>query len=213
MNIVNKKLNIKEFESYVNSFNFSPLNPSRIVLHHTWKPTTQEWQGQRSINGLKSFYEGKGWPAGPHLFIGEDGIWLFSPMNIVGVHAGEGNTKSIGIEVVGDYDNQVWTGKTKDNVLAVLKILKNKLNIKDNGIYFHRNFSTKSCPGNSITKEWVLKELNADPGLEKAIEEAQKVYDQALFDANKSANELSKAQASLALLKGRPIKKYIITTE
>lgn len=211
MNIINKKLSLDDFKAYINGYNFAPLNPTKIVLHHTWRPTTQEWQGQKSINGLKSFYEGKGWSAGPHLFIAEDGIWLFSPMNLVGIHAGEGNTKSIGIEIVGDYDNQLWAGKTKENVLGAVKALMSKLGVKEDGIKFHRDYSSKSCPGNAITKEWVLSQLKSDPALDKAIQEAQNVYDNALEEANKSADALSKAQAALALLKGKPIKKYIIT--
>lgn len=211
MNIINKKLSLEDFKAYISSFNFSPLNPTKIVLHHTWRPTVEEWQGQKSINGLKSFYEAKGWIAGPHLFIWEDGIWLFSPMNIVGIHAAAGNTKSIGIEIVGDYDNEVWNGKTKDNVLGALKALMQKLNIKEDNVHFHREYSPKSCPGNAITKEWVIDQLKSDPALEKAIEEAQKVYDEKSNIAHKAVDEFSKAQAALALLKGKPIKKYIIS--
>lgn len=213
MNIINKKLSLEDFKAYISSFNFSPLNPTKIVLHHTWRPTVEEWQGQKSINSLKTFYEAKGWSAGPHLFISEDGIWLFSPMNIVGVHAAAGNTKSIGIEIVGDYDNQVWTGKTKENVLGALKALMQKLNIKEGAIHFHREYSPKSCPGNAITRELIIEQLKSDPALEKAIAEAQKVYDEKSKTALQAVDELSKAQASLALLKGKPIKKYIITSE
>lgn len=213
MNIINRKLSLDEFKAYIKSFNFSPLNPTKIVLHHTWRPTTQEWQSQKSINGLKSFYEGKGWSAGPHLFIGEDGIWLFSPMNLVGIHAGEGNTKSIGIEVVGDYDDQVWSGKTRENVIGVVKVLMEHLSIKDNGIHFHREYSSKSCPGNAIKIDWVLNELRGDPGLDKALEEAKNAYDQKEKLAWDAVNEWNKARAAYALLKGVPIKKYTIISE
>ena len=159
MNIVNKNLSLSEFEDYVKSFNFSPLNPNKLVIHHTWKPTIDQWQGQRSIYGLKSYYENtKKWPAGPHLFIAEDGIWLFSPMNQVGIHAGDGNHKSIGIEVVGDYDNKVWEGKTKENVLGAIKALQSRVG---DTIMFHRDYSSKSCPGNAITKEWLFEMLKS----------------------------------------------------
>ena len=209
MNIINKKLSLEEFKSYVNGFNFSPLNPTKIVIHHTWRPKTQEWQGQKSINGLKTFYEGKGWSAGPHLFIGEDGIRLFSPLNLVGVHSGEGHTKSIGIEVVGDYDNQVWSGKTKDNTVGAIKALMSKLAIKDSGIHFHREYSSKSCPGNAITKDWVLNQLNSDKSLEIAENNLQIDMDLAW----KALEKANKSRAALAILKGVPVKKYIITSE
>ena len=212
MQIINKKLSLDDFKAYISSFNFAPLNPTKIVLHHTWRPTKEQWQGQKSVNGLKSFYEGKGWSNGPHLFIAEDGIWLFTPMNIQGIHAGTGNTKSIGIEIVGDYDNEVWTGKTKENVIGVVKALMSKLGIKEDEIKFHRDYSTKSCPGKAITKEWVLKQLKPEEEL-KAIDEAQKAYDYKLKLAHDAVDELGKAQAALALLKGRPIQKFTIITE
>lgn len=213
MNIINRKLSLNEFKAYISSFNFAPLNPTKIVLHHTWRPTTQEWKGQKSINGLKSFYEGKGWSAGPHLFIGEDGIWLFSPLNNTGIHSGEGNTKSIGIEIVGDYDNQQWAGKTKENVIGAVKALMIKLGIKADGIHFHRDYSTKSCPGNAITKEWVLNLLKSDPALDKAMKEAENIFNEKGNMALKALEDWNKARAAFALLKGVPIKKYIIKDE
>ncbi len=156
-------MTLDEFTEYVDSFNFSPLNPHTIVIHHTWRPKKSEWNGEKSILGLKSFYENKKpipWNAGPHLFIAEDGIWLFTPLNKVGVHAGVGNVKSIGIEVVGDYDVEKWAGKTKQNALGAIKALMVRLKINTESVKFHNDFSTKSCPGHAITKEWLFRELD-----------------------------------------------------
>jgi len=80
-------------------------------------------------------------------------------------HAGKGNGTiesgySVGIEIVGNYDNEVWSGKTKDTALGVIKILQKKLKIKDSETAFHRNFSQRSCPGWAITKKWLLQQLN-----------------------------------------------------
>lgn len=213
MNIVNRKLSLSDFKAYISSFNFSPLNPTKIVLHHTWRPTVEQWQGQRSINGLKTFYEGKGWSAGPHLFIGEDGIWLFTPMNQTGIHASEGNYKSIGIEIVGDYDKAVWQGEIKKNVVGVVKALMEKLRIKDDMIKFHRDYSTKTCPGTAITKEWVLTllhESSEDPMKRKELEDdlAHKVN-----EAQSALERANEARERLALFKGVPVKKYFIKDE
>lgn len=160
MNIVNQCLSLDQFKDYVTKYNFGRLKPSKIVVHHTWRPTVEQWQGQKSINGLKTFYEGKGWRSGPHLFVADDGIWLFTPMDTMGTHAGVGNSNSIGIEVVGDYDVEKWAGKTKDNALGVIKALMTQLNLNTEAVKFHNDYSTKSCPGHSITKEWLFRELN-----------------------------------------------------
>ena len=158
--IINRRLNLHEFRDYVASYNFGSQPADKLVIHHTWRPTKEGWGGSHSIQGLKRYYEGKGWPAGPHLFIAEDGIWLFSPMRQDGIHASELNHRSIGIEVVGDYDNEKWSGKTKENTLGAIKILMNKLGIDKQGLRFHRDVSTKSCPGTAITKEWLFGELD-----------------------------------------------------
>ncbi len=188
MRILNKKLTIQEFSDYLSNKSFGNTPPDSIVLHHTWKPRKQDWRGQYTVEGLKRFYEGKGWSAGPHIFVADDGIWLFTDMYNVGIHAGEGNARyahedgriyngyqvpssirdynnfkiqsySIAVEVVGDYDQEVWSGDTKSNSLYCLDMLMKKLNISENKLNFHRDFSTKTCPGMAIKKDWVLSEL------------------------------------------------------
>lgn len=161
MEIINRCLALNEFRHYLKNYNFGALPANKLVIHHTWRPTKESWQGQKSIQGLKSYYEGKGWPAGPHLFIAEDGIWLFSPMRHDGIHAGELNHRSVGIEVVGDYDTEQWSGKTKSNALGAIKSLMEQLGLAEKDIFFHRDVSPKSCPGWAIAKEWLFQEISS----------------------------------------------------
>lgn len=173
---------LSEFRSYVQQKDFGSIPPNEIVIHHTWRPTKEQWKGRNSLEGIRDYYVSKGWAAGPHLFIAEDGIWLFTDMYDVGIHAGEGNATwktptgrivkgysggwgaklqsySIGIEVVGDYDTDVWTGETKKNTLGAIKVLLETLGLEYEDISFHRDYSSKSCPGHAITKEWLIREL------------------------------------------------------
>lgn len=190
MDIVNSNLDKVGFKHYLADYHFGAVPPKKIVLHHTWKPTQNTWSGQASIDGLKRYYEGRGWSAAPHIFIGEDGIWLFTAMNRVGIHAGNGNATywdkilkrdvkgfigvlgngnwryilkkcSIGIEMVGNYDLRRPSGKTWDNTLFVLNLLKSTLGLEYSDIKFHNDYSSKSCPGATVTKEWVYKEMEA----------------------------------------------------
>lgn len=160
ISIINRRLDLHEFRDYCAGYNFGTQPADKLVVHHTWRPTRSSWNSATSIQGLKRYYEGKGWPAGPHLFVAEDGIWLFSPMRANGIHAGELNHRSIGIEVVGDYDQEKWSGKTKENALGVIKVLMNQLGIDKQHIFFHRDVSSKSCPGRAITKEWLFAQLD-----------------------------------------------------
>jgi hypothetical protein len=159
MEIVNRCLNLEEFKTYVSEYYFGSEPADKLVIHHTWEPTAKKWRGQRTIEGLKKYYEGKGWSAGPHLFIYRDDIWLFSPMRQDGIHARSLNHLSIGIEVVGNYDYCKWKGKTKSTALGVIRILMDQLKIPEKEIYFHRDVSPKTCPGKMITREWLLDEL------------------------------------------------------
>lgn len=80
-------------------------------------------------------------------------------MNLQGIHAGSGNYKSIGIEVVGDYDSSKWQGEVKKNALGAIKVLMDRLKIGPANLKFHNDYSTKTCPGTAIKKEWILAEL------------------------------------------------------
>lgn len=159
LEIINRRLNIAEFKQYIKDYYFGSQPANKLVIHHTWKPTLETWDGARTIQGLKRYYEGKGWPAGPHLFIANNDIWLFTPMRQNGIHAGRLNDRSIGIEVVGNYDQKVWSGPTKQTALGVIRLLQQRLAILNKGIFFHRDASSKSCPGNAITKPWLMAEL------------------------------------------------------
>lgn len=159
MEIVGKRLTLHEFQVYVKGYDFGPILPSKLVIHHTWRPTKESWAGERTIGGLKRYYEGKKWKAGPHIFVADDGVWLFSPMRKDGIHAGKLNKHSIGIEVVGDYDSEKWEGQTKQNAVGAIKILMDRLSLKEGGLFFHRDASPKSCPGWAIRKEWLFQEL------------------------------------------------------
>ena len=159
MDIINRCLSVEDFRQYIKEYYFGSEPANKLVIHHTWKPTQATWGGQKSIDGMKRYYEGKGWNAGPHLFIAEEGIWLFSPMRKDGIHTAGLNHRSIGIEVVGDYDNELWSGSIKTNALNAIDILMKALNLTTKDIYFHRDVSSKTCPGLAITKEWLFSQL------------------------------------------------------
>ncbi len=82
---------------------------------------------------MRYYRDTLGWPAGPHLFIDERWIWLFSPMAVVGVHAAAGNSYrdnaralhySIGIEVIGYYESVVWPEAVARNVAGAVAALQ-----------------------------------------------------------------------------------------
>lgn len=222
MDILRKKLSKKEFSEYVKTKDFGKLAPTSIVIHHTWRPTLDSWEGGETIDALQRNYEAKGWNAGPHIFVGPDGIWLFTDMNEIGIHAGSGNgvwkksgkliygysvpggtlqSYSIGLEVVGNYDDQVWEGEVKKNALHCISELQKTLELDDNALKFHREFSQKSCPGTMITKAWLEAELQAYRGerLETVDDEAQQAVTLGLMDSIENKSEAKMAKGLVRL--------------
>ncbi|HET8705963.1 MAG TPA: peptidoglycan recognition family protein [Pseudomonadales bacterium] len=140
-----------------------------ITLHHTSTPSlAQRPKGMqvKHIESLRDFYKNeKGWSAGPHLFIDEDEIFGMCDLNKKGVHAVSFNSIAIGIEVLGDYDNedplsgrglQCW-----NNAAQTVKALLAWLNLpaSEDTVLFHRDdpSTKKSCPGKKVTKDWILQ--------------------------------------------------------
>ena len=170
MEIDARVMTSEEFVHYVEMLDFPQPLPDRVFLHHTWRPTRAEWRGRASIMALKAFYETQrwwddqgrlheGWTAGPHLFIADDGIWLFSDLRYDGVGVLGHNERSRHIEMVGNCDQQLPTGPTLTNTIAALGILYERLGLTPQGLSFHRDFSNKSCPGWAVKKEWIIPQI------------------------------------------------------
>lgn len=183
-----KRLNKYEWKSYVNNYNFGSIPPSRVVLHHTVIPTIEQWNGEVTMRGMQNYYRSLGWGSAPHIYVAPDGIWLATPMYNVGIHAGVGNSGiwngkwsySIGVEMVGNYDNEKPEGIVWDLTKIVLRSLSEVLHIPiEKLLYFHRDFSGKSCPGNAVSKKWVIDEVTKVEDIQKpsAIEIHDSFYD------------------------------------
>jgi len=172
MVIDGRVMTIKEFVSFCEGLEFGPPLPTRVFLHHTWRPTLADWRGLDSILAMKAYYEKQqwtdssghvheGWTAGPHIFVAEDGIWLFSDLRHDGVGVYGHNYRSRHIEMVGNYDNKLPSGAVLDNTIAVLGILHERLGLEIGDLNFHRDFSTKTCPGSAVQKSWIIPQVES----------------------------------------------------
>lgn len=176
--MIGKMLTDAEWLDYLANYDFGSLPPDRVVLHHTWSPTLESWRGQATMKGMQTYYRGKGWRAAPHIYVAPEGIWLFSPMSEVGIHAGLGNANiefqktwqfkdlrwySIGVEMVGAYDAVRPSGGVWDHTKGVVgSLLRRFEKTPEQALSFHRDYTnTKSCPGWAVQKPWVFSEMNA----------------------------------------------------
>jgi hypothetical protein len=172
------------------------------VLHHTanpdasWAPLSADprtkWDRAEAglsaeqvyakrrtrLDSIMAYYRDQlGWAKGPHLFIDDLYIWLFTPMRDVGVHAAQGNSYrdsggklhyAIGIEVVGYYEKTTWPTAVAQNVATAVALLKDRLGTFDyvdgpwaGKISAHRHYNKPACPGARITPSYYMPILKA----------------------------------------------------
>lgn len=162
-------LTVDQFKAHARSLVWpAATKPNVIFLHHTGIPALADWHGYPTLIAMKTYYEHQqwkdshgcwhsGWTAGPHIFVGPDGIWLFTSLTEEGVHAGDPyNFRSIGLEMVGNYDPAPPVGPVLASTVAALGILYQTLGLDPSGLRFHREVSSKTCPGTAVQKLWVV---------------------------------------------------------
>lgn len=148
-----------------------------VTIHHCSSPSlAQRPNGFLAIHleNLASYYKNtKGWSSGPHLFTDEDDIFGLTPLSEKGVHAVSFNSNSIGIEMLGDYDEEDPKngrgGQVTRTTASTARALLDWLGLKPSRqtLFFHRfdPRTTKTCPGTKVAHEWFLQMvLEATPG-------------------------------------------------
>jgi hypothetical protein len=168
--IVGKSFNADDFDSYCHVLQWTAWRPSFIVLHNTASPSlAQRPQGltKQHILNLEAFYRDKQkWKAGPHLFVDDKQIWVFTPLTVSGTHSPSWNKVSFGIEMLGDYDKESFNSgrglKVRSNAVAAMATLSAILGIDPNTMRLHREdpLTTHACPGKNVRKLEVIQEVS-----------------------------------------------------
>ncbi|HLJ86462.1 MAG TPA: peptidoglycan recognition family protein [Candidatus Angelobacter sp.] len=162
--IVGKSFTPKEFAKYVTTVELNTWRPQFVVLHNTATPKLSEWHtipGPQRIKGLEKFYrDTQKWSAGPHLFVADDLIWAFTPLNTSGIHAPSWNAISWGVELVGDYSVEKLSDGSRENLIASLATLHSLAGLDPHGLRLHKEdpkTTHKGCPGKNIGKATVIQ--------------------------------------------------------
>jgi hypothetical protein len=174
--IIGKGFTADQFDEYVSTVSFGAWRPQFVVLHNTAVPKLSEWHsvsGPDRMRNLADFYQNvQKWSAGPHLFVADDLIWVFTPLNVSGVHSPSWNSISWGVEMVGDYDVESFSAPVCDNAVSALASLHAILGLDPNTLHLHKEdplTTHKGCPGANVLKtdmiQRVLNELaSRNPG-------------------------------------------------
>jgi N-acetylmuramoyl-L-alanine amidase CwlA len=160
--IVGTSFSPEEFDSYCHALRWSAWRPSFIVLHNTAVPSLSQrphgFTKQHILNLERYYRDEKRWKAGPHLFIDDKQIWVFTPLTLSGTHSPSWNKSALGIEMLGDYEKDAFDSgrglKVQRNSIAAIATLTAMLGIEPDTMRIHREdpLTTHTCPGTKVNK-------------------------------------------------------------
>src|SRR5215204_402423 len=167
--IVGNSYDAEGFDKYCHELQWSAWRPSFIALHNTGAPSlSQRPSGftKQHIKNLESYYrDQQKWKAGPHLFIDDRQIWVFTPLTVSGTHSPSWNKVALGFEMLGDFEKDMFDSgrgqKVRANAVAALATVCGILGLDPRTIRLHREdpLTTHACPGKNVRKLEIIQEV------------------------------------------------------
>lgn len=159
---------IETIKPFLYSFVFT-RSITAIHIHHTWKPTKDDYVGEKTIYGMWEYHtKTNGWSdIGQHFSVAPDGtIWDGRDLNRDPASIENHNKGAISIEIIGNFDVEILKGPQKKSVIELVRTLLKVCDLGKESIIFHREHSKKSCPGKNIQKNEFLEWLDEKPPME-----------------------------------------------
>ena len=167
--IIGTSFSPAKFDGYCHQLQWTSWRPSFFVVHNTAVPSlAQRPNGftEQHIKNLEKFYrDTQKWKAGPHLFIDDRKIWVFTPLTLSGTHSPSWNKTSIGVEMLGDYELESFDSgrglQVRKNTVAALATLSAILGLDPTTIKLHKEdpLTTHSCPGKNVLKLDLIQQI------------------------------------------------------
>lgn len=182
--IVGQRFSPSEFAEYVEARDLRedwPREPRFIVLHNTAIPSIKQRPNgftSTHMRGLRSYYVGQGWNGAPHLFVDQNGIWVFNPLTKRGTHSPSYNSYAFGVEMLGDFEKESFsTGKgalIRGNAIEAVATLSRKMDFAPETMKLHREDprTDHACPGKNVNKSQFIAAVRALLAKEDAAENA-----------------------------------------
>src|SRR5262249_39336749 len=166
--IVGKGFRPDEFRNHVSGLTFTNWRPQFAVVHNTSSPRLSQWHstpGATRMRNLEAYYrDEQRWSAGPHLFVADDLIWVFTPLTASGVHSPSWNALAWGVEMVGEYEEEPFSPAVRENTVDALAILHQCRGLDPRGIRFHKEdprTTHTNCPGRNVDKNDLITRVVA----------------------------------------------------
>lgn len=139
-----------------------------LCHHNTYIPNETQWRGLASLQSMRATYIGKGWSAGPHLYLAAEapspadtGIWQMTPLTNVGVHAGTCNSDHLGIENVGDFQARPPSAAQYQLLLAVTRAILIHWMLTPDHVQVHNEcMPGRTCPGRYLDPNALRADLS-----------------------------------------------------
>jgi hypothetical protein len=195
-----------------------------VILHHTWAPTAAQYRGKPTIDGIHRYHTvDNGWSdIGYHYLVGPDGLlWLGRPLAKNGAHVLNHNTNTVGVSMILNGDVELPTAAQAASTTACLAALLDRFRIRPEqnfrqGHGFHRDYSSKTCPGTRISKGMVIGWLTAaaeppeaepDDGGDVpsvwAAKEWQRAEELGLMDGKRPHDQVTREELAIVALRLR----------
>lgn len=158
-----RPMSLPQLQEHINSLPATTW-ASGMTLHNTAAPTLSQWTPENRAQRIKNlevfFRDERGWSSGPHAFVDDVFVWLFTRFTDKGTHSPSWNGTRLGIEMVGDFRKGVDDPKTGrglavvKNTVALFAMLHTKYGWDPANIKLHKEDprTTHDCPGNLIVK-------------------------------------------------------------
>lgn len=160
-------LTLQEFASALDRFPFT-RRINAVHMHHTWRPNHSQYQGHDSIVAMWRYHtQVNGWSdIAQHITIAPDGtIWSGRNWNQQPASAsGNNGNRTAGpfmFEMIGDFDfgRDRFEGRQREAAIQVIALVQRKFSLPAETLRFHNQMSTKTCPGDSIDYNEILREV------------------------------------------------------
>jgi hypothetical protein len=143
----------------------APLEPFKkrketllLVVHHTAHSKVLDIDEIKAMRDLQAFHQrkeedgGRGFiDIGYHFVIFPSGnIYEGRPVDVVGAHLHDLNSKSVGISMYGNYDLMPVSNKAYDALRELCGDLVSRYHIERKNIIGHRDEAKTKCPGSFL---------------------------------------------------------------
>lgn len=168
--IVKESFSADSFDAYVRGLKWDSWKPEFIVLHNTAAPSLRQRPNgllRAHIESLESYYrDTQKWSSGPHLFVDDRQIWVFTPLTTPGTHSPSWNRIALGVEMLGDYETEAFvTGRgarVRHNAVCAVASLSEVLALDSSTLRLHREDAktTHACPGKYVVKKDFIQSVH-----------------------------------------------------